>query len=225
MANNNPTENEYPRGGSPGGRGFKIAPAFYSKLTRTIEQKMGQRATAEQLRALVLNAGVKQEELDWYDLDGFLQSNPKPTKAEFLGYLQANALEIKEVWKGQPEQNIALTKKYEEVRADVFKEMNTFPRIDDETPIMAAERLKRQDLISRLDEANKNLHDLVPGYFGGEGVDHPEYDKYQLPGGDNYREILFTLPSSGNDLTTEGKSKEDLMMEYGYAIEQFGEDW
>jgi superfamily II DNA or RNA helicase len=214
MANYNPADNESEAGST--------APRFYSKLTRAIEQKMGERATAEQLRALVLNAGVKQEELEWYDLASFLQSNPKPSRTEFLNYLHANALEITEVWKGQPEQNIELTKKYEEIRAEVFREMKALPKEELDTP---AERLKRQELASRLAEANEKLHMLVPGYFGGESNDHPKFEKYQLPDGENYRELLFTLPPRGNGLTTEGKSKEDLMLEYGYAIEQFGEGW
>ena len=61
---------------------------------------------AEQLKGMIKSAEIRQEELDWYDLDSFLKDNPKPTKAQVLDYLAANALEIKEVERG-----LSLTRK------------------------------------------------------------------------------------------------------------------
>ncbi len=70
------------------------APPFYSKLEKTIEQKMGNSATADQVRGLIKD--LPQEERKWSGIDDFLKDNPKPTKTDLLDFLRANNLKIKE---------------------------------------------------------------------------------------------------------------------------------
>jgi hypothetical protein len=63
-------------------------PAFYSKIQRLIETKMSGPTPAAQLSAMIKGAGIKQEELEQFDIDTFLKDNPKPTKQHVLEHLR-----------------------------------------------------------------------------------------------------------------------------------------
>ncbi|HET7615948.1 MAG TPA: hypothetical protein VFK27_03235, partial [Bacillales bacterium] len=78
----------------------EAAPAFYSHLEKTIEQKMPNSAPVSQVRGLLTSAGVKQDEMDWLDIEGFLSGKEKVSKKEILDYVRANQVEIKEIQKG-----------------------------------------------------------------------------------------------------------------------------
>ena len=71
-----------------GGERFKLkpktdepVPVWYSKLERAIEEKMPNSAPADQVRGIVKGAGVKPEEAEWSDLEGYLPAHPKADKA------------------------------------------------------------------------------------------------------------------------------------------------
>lgn len=72
---------------------------FYSQLEKTLEEKMPNKASADQIRGIISKGAVKADEIKWSGLDDFLKENPAPTKAEVLDYLKANNLQVKEVVK------------------------------------------------------------------------------------------------------------------------------
>lgn len=80
--------------------GAPNAPTFYSKLSQTIREKMPNSADPQTLRGLLKGAGVKDEEVKWADVDGFLAGKAKVSKQELTDYLDQNKVEIKEVVKG-----------------------------------------------------------------------------------------------------------------------------
>ena len=55
---------------------------FYSALERTIEQKMRERASADQVKGIIRE--TKQEERDWLGIDQYLAENPRVSKADLL---------------------------------------------------------------------------------------------------------------------------------------------
>ena len=81
---------------------------FYSQLERVIEQKMPNKASAEQIKGILSpNNGVKQEELDWIDLDSFLAASSdaeaaasiKLTTKVFVRFTANLARDVWDAWK------------------------------------------------------------------------------------------------------------------------------
>ena len=103
--------------GKKGTPSFKLegprVPPFYSALRRTIEQKMGGSMPIPQLRVLLKQPGIKQEEVKWSGIDDFLAAEQRETetpaqnritKQEVLAFLDANRIEIQEVAKANQKQ-------------------------------------------------------------------------------------------------------------------------
>lgn len=79
------------------------APTFYSALRRLIEEKMPNRASGQMLRGLVSKGQIKADELKWTGFDEWLSQQTGPvTKQQVLDFLDANAVRVEEVQKGQP---------------------------------------------------------------------------------------------------------------------------
>lgn len=167
------------------------APRFYSAVEHAIESNPQTRANGEQWLSTIQNArGVKPEELDWMGLREFLNENrgEPVTKQQVQEFVNNNRVELKEVQR----QNI--TPQMEEQIKARFEREN--PRPDDSTPAYD----KWYDRQRRF--LRENL----------ENIGLPRYKDYQLPGGENYRELLLTLPSG---MQTYNKFVELLRGKYG----------
>lgn len=80
------------------------APAFYSKLARVVEQKVGGKTTWDQLKATLKNQGVTDEEIADMGLEAFFAGKRSVAKDELLEHLGENAIELEEVLKTAGEQ-------------------------------------------------------------------------------------------------------------------------
>lgn len=171
---------------------------YYSQLTRTIENLKQEKFTADQLRGMLKQGGVKADEMKWTGFDDWLTAHPKATKTEALDYLNANQVEIKEVMRGEG------TKGLDTVTSTELEAWNE----DGDVYVWAQNN--RPDLISNtqgFDEVDyetivdENLWgqtadgQLRPRSRGAVGELATKYSQYTLPGGENYRELLLTLPS------------------------------
>jgi len=79
--------------------GQSFSPTWYNKLERVVEQKApNKNIEPNSLLAMLKNNGVKDEEIKWLDIEGFLRENPKATKEGLLDYIRANNVEIKELF-------------------------------------------------------------------------------------------------------------------------------
>lgn len=146
------------------------APAFYSALEKALGSINQSKASGEQwISTLANRPGVKGEELDWVGLKDFLKDKKNVTKAEIEDYIKNNRVEIGETWKGG--------KQYP------YREAHEW-----ENAIYRAE-LKGD--WAKVDELNKAWEHYEG--FGPKG--ETKYSEYQLPGGENYRELLMTLPN------------------------------
>lgn len=120
---------------------------FYSQLQRTLEARMPNRASVDQIRAIIdpsKGSGVKPDEIKWSNLEGFLEGKGSVTKAEVLEYLQhEGAVKFEERTLSKP---------------------NVGPW-------------------------------GVSNYFGDRPTE-PKYAQYALPGGENYREVILTMPGA-----------------------------
>lgn len=185
---------------------------FYSALRRAVSDLKGERFTADQLRATLRNTpGVKADEIEWTRLDQFLADHQKPTKAEVVDWLDENAVVVEEKTLGaskKPDMPRIVETKEDADRVSIQLD----PAVTDvggtwelwKDPVdgdYGADRGRRgnprwfatkeaaQDFIRN--ELADSWQRLAP-----EPADRTQYGNYQLPGGTNYREVLFKLPES-----------------------------
>lgn len=153
-----------------------LAPTFFSKLERTLEEKMPNAAPVQQVKGILAGAGVKQAEIDWLGIDEFLKGKAKVTKQEMLDFVQANNVQVEEIEKG--ESGLERTKELEKqwkVESDKATEMALQYEPENEIAAQNAKAQTIRDEINKLSERTK-------------------FTNWQLPGGEKYRELLLTLP-------------------------------
>ncbi|RPJ37427.1 MAG: hypothetical protein EHM27_13225, partial [Deltaproteobacteria bacterium] len=137
-----------------------------------------------QLRVLLKQPGVKQEEVKWSGIDDLLAGKEgKVTKQEVLAFLDANRIEIKEVAKGEPE-----TDRNIEYWTNYAKEKYPGKKVEVKDVSKSASQ-PRYDIFV---DGKLEWQGVSGGY---QPLSQPtKFSQWQLPGGENYRELLFTLP-------------------------------
>ena len=188
--------------GTPVFAKFNQNDIFYSALQRAFENvKQGTMPADQWLKWLSSNQsklGVKKEEIEATGLREYLELNGKEklTKEQVTAFIRDNGIQIKEVVKGGGQQI-----DYSEV---------------EELPVPSALRVTEND-DDRLQQYKYAVKTVMDGRYVGYGnteqdalsdaySGYPEYwndmnpaggtkyDQYVLPGGQNYRELLLTLP-------------------------------
>lgn len=149
--------------------------ALYSTLERAIQNAPQNKMTPEQWAGWLKNQpGVKAEELGWV---GMPEAKGAITKQEMLEHAQTNGPALREVEKGG-------AKLDEESIGDLATEM-----LHKDYPT-----LPRNERYDRLyEEYLTKAEDQLRGGVGGGGT-ATKYHNYQLPGGENYREMLLHTP-------------------------------
>lgn len=139
---------------------------FYSALERSLSSISQNKASGEQWLGMLANkGGVKPDELQWSGIGEFLAGKPSVTKAEIDSFLKDNPFGVQEVVRGG---------RSKIDQAFALAKEHGWKRWED---IDASTQAKYLQRVSR------------------EAGDIPtKYHDYQLPGGENYREVLMTLP-------------------------------
>lgn len=160
------------------------APPFYSAVERAVGESPQASAPGWQWLGMLRNKpGVKPEELEWTGLQDWLQAKgPKTpvTRDELNDFLASNRVEMQEVTKGVP-----TTINPEEVGRSTYE---NYVRRGYEPP-GSWENLSPEDRLNWSNYASKYSNHPDP----------PKFASYQLPGGENYREMLFTMPQKAAD--------------------------
>lgn len=171
-----------------------VVPAFYSRLEKTIESKMGNAATADQVRGLIKD--MPADERKWSGIDDFLKDNPKPSKTDLLDFLRANQLQIKEIQKGHVEERPRPTQKEVEELGKILSRYD-YLGFEGQGPALRALRENPDDWRERWEVPEGADADALQAYVDKTRKDMgtTKFEKYTLPGGENYREILFQMPS------------------------------
>jgi len=147
---------------------------FYSALEQATMPLQNKGAGSQFLAQIEKTAGVKPEEVKWTGLDEFLKSRQNVTKQEVQDYLASNRVNIQEIRLGDVLNDP--TGRYPYRSADEWS-----------AAVDRAGRARNWDEVDRLHQA----WEAAEG-FGPAGS--TKFSKYTLPGGENYREILLTLP-------------------------------
>ena len=154
--------------------GFPVP--LYSATSRAVDNLKQAKGTGEQMLAMISKApGVKPEEIKYMGLDDWLRGQKSVTKEQIQDYVRANSLNMQEVTKG--ENHVTLASLEPEIRAlGITKPINDVSGADLERAGAS------DDLVERLYQSMGMAHDAT------------KYRSYALEGGDNYREMLLTLP-------------------------------
>jgi GNAT superfamily N-acetyltransferase len=172
----------------------KPSPPTFSKLIALVEQKMGGSADPQQIRAMLKE--IKEEEKKWLGVEEFLAGKEKVKKQDFLDFLRANEPEIVDVTLGGQ----GALNEGARVWRFFTEDGEWLATIANEDNIDS----KRAELASELEVDAEEISVERGEYSGDETIeDEPDipdeqrptkYQDYTLPGGENYREVLFTLP-------------------------------
>lgn len=196
-------------------------PVFYSALTRAVEESKTVRAPAAQWLATLRNSpGVKAEEIEWSGVEEWLNSLGRPaTREQLADYLRANEIHVEEKVSGAPVPG-GPSDELQQKHGDLVVRLTALgyvPDAYDGTPLTAVEthdgreryhpvqdgaaRWKDHHSGKWLPQEAADLADqlvavrqaMINSSWEGD-ADHTQYGSYTLPGGDNYRELLMTLP-------------------------------
>ena len=147
------------------------AQPFYSRIIRTVEQSSQANVSGAQWKAIIRNAGVKQDEYDLVSVKD-LEDNKTYTKQEVLDYLKTNEVVVKDVTLGEEPGQATLNARLQRAAEDLFG--MSFENLNGE------ERLRASKAAA-----------LATTHFS----------TYQLPGAKegSYREVLLTVPKVNNN--------------------------
>jgi len=192
---------------------------FYSKLVQTIEQKMANTQDVKSLKAML--SDIKPEEMKWLGLDEFLKGKEKVTKTEVLDYLKTNDLQLEEIELSERDGSL----KEGDTVYTIFSEDGEGG--DTYYSRAAAERAARSEYdgqdysIQEMEWDGQTTIVDADQQFESSGL--PEYKQYTLPGGENYREVLITMPPSF--VKNDTPNFLSWAKQQGFSIEQATKDW
>ena len=154
---------------------------FYSAVEQQALKIPRKQGTGDSfLNDLMKGQDVKKYEIEAMGLENYLRGKPNVTRQEVQDFIANNKIDVQErVLSGTGE------------KSRVFSEFN--PAID--KFVVYGDGSSIQGAFNTAEEANnyvKQVNSQIP--YGPS-----TYDKYQLPGGENYREILLTLPNKPMD--------------------------
>lgn len=139
---------------------------LYSKLAQTVEEKLPNAASPEQIMGTLNSAGVKPEEIKFSRLQEFLANKDKVSKAELQSHLEQNPLTINDTVLGGQDPYKATEQRRQELKR---------------------QGIDPEEVDSRVEQEYER-GDFSPN-------DKTKFSQYKTPGGENYREVLYTLPN------------------------------
>jgi hypothetical protein len=171
---------------------------FYSQLEAATLPLQNKGTGQQYLAQIAKTPGVKPEELQWTGLSEFLENKPSVTRDEILNYLNTNRVDVQEVRLGEMSQEQLLAQQQAKNR---YREI---------TDAVADTRQKAEEGLLSSQEARAILEPLtaersrLDNQFFSNAAPATKFSQYTLPGGENYREILLTLPE------TKGPSADEM---------------
>ena len=177
---------------------------FYSAVEQAalnIQRKSG--TGQAMLNDITKGQDVKLDEVKWIGLDEFLKGKKNVTREEVQQYIAQNKVDIQEVTLGEQG-----GQKGREIAAQDMREVMEAGGTFDDDAQYALQRWLESDPNSRTAKSQEalleeKLSDAGDRRFVSEFVDagsaqtdETRYGQYTLPGGENYREILLTMPNT-----------------------------
>ena len=186
---------------------FEHDPWIY-KSEETINQKMQGPMPGANILKMLQADGVKADELHWMGLDDYLATDKKLSLQEVKDYIAANKLNIVEVTYGSQYDRQKKEWKNAEIafRAIVSRRGYNESEINNAIrKLYNAQTDPNNYDDEEIKQAGRRLVDSRIAFFN-DLADTPQtvFEAYSLPGGENYREVMITLP---REWSTSDKEK------------------
>jgi hypothetical protein len=187
-----------------------VSATTYSALDKAVGEVTAKSLVAsgwkEQIKGWVNKGIVKQSEVEWSGLVEYLDMQEgKITKETVSKFLKNNGVKVETVTLGDrlPVLKTAVLKGIDDAQAALTELYNTDRELKDE--FETYRKLVEADAPrDQLAEARIPINDRLENEFGTsldeyiedayKGGAEAKYSRYVLPGGENYREVLVTLP-------------------------------
>lgn len=155
------------------------SPYFYSPTETALSAIKQEKATPEQWKAMLLKNGAKQAEMDWMQFDEFVDGKKLLTRVDIQEWADQNKIEVQEVEKSDANQG---RKDYVSRRmSELDSDINNWADIGlSKWEVKKAEK-EYAKLSKEYDEILKNTSPT-------------KFSQYTEPGGENYKEMLLTMP-------------------------------
>lgn len=199
-----------------------LAPIWYSQMERTLEQKLPNSGTPESFLQIIegfqKKGEFKREEIEWIGLKEWLANRKgKATKQQVLEFVHENRIQIKEITKSGSQLDAAFlfdtidfshnpedygydedTNEMQYTIVDLTSEQQGYYDVVGEN-VKPSDGSGDFDVFFNGKEKIGRVYDILDAVllakkdnqerFGGI----VKYETYQLPGGENYKELLLTL--------------------------------
>ncbi|WRQ33533.1 LPD38 domain-containing protein [Bacteroidales bacterium MB20-C3-3] len=201
-------------------------PYFYSPTEQALNSIKQEKGTPEQWKAMLLKNGAKEAEMEWMGWEerfGVAHIDPKMTiggqgvkliitKSEIQDWINQNRIEVQEVEKSEKPE-IKWTEKDGNTIGSASKAgMNFLYSIrkrDNYFAIYNDLTSKQLSAENTFEEAKNYIENKI--YKGYYPQGDTKYSQYQLPGGENYKELLLTMPVKGNTITIAEKEELEVL--------------
>jgi hypothetical protein len=187
------------------------APIFYSALSNAIGEIKTNKAPSAIWKGMVKNLtqkGVKPDEIEWTGINEWLDlQTGSVTKEQVLDYLNANGVQVEETMLESSSMTKPMIDKLKEkygIEADFEYGEYSFTNED-------GDDLEYYDL----PQGARDIADDLARF--GETQDGTKYSKYTVPGGENYKELLLTLPEINLQSYEDKKQTEFNALANAYA--------
>ena len=145
------------------------------------------------LNDLLKAENVKKDELQWMGVDDFLKEKPNVTKQEVQDFIANNRVDVQEVRLGEmpfeDPRGIAKRKEiFDKFEPEILRLYDELDNVSYNDPT------KTRDLTYQIREIQDLRNSQADAAYTMQEAKPPKYGQYQLPGGENYREILLTMP-------------------------------
>jgi len=153
---------------------------FYSAVEQAAMASPRKSATGQAfLNDIMKGQDVRADEIKWMGLDDYLKGKQNITKQEVQDYIANNRVNVKEVQLGDTKFN----------KLSDEELINEYIRIRGYDPVSDGEALTRNEMLYELGGMNRTESGST------------KFGQYTLPGGENYRELLLTMPSKNPELS------------------------
>lgn len=178
---------------------------FYSAVEQQALKIPRKQGTGESfLNDLLKGQDVKKYEIEAMGLDTYLKGKPNVTRQEVQDFIANNRVDVQEVRYGAltPEdqaQKDLLNNRYRQLTDQI----ETAKQRYEEGGIQYSELRKTMSDISK---ERTGIEESLSAFQG----EAPKFGQYQLAGGENYRELLLTLPEKTPKTLPEGYSLQSM---------------
>jgi hypothetical protein len=185
---------------------------FYSAVEQQALKIPRKQGTGDSfLNDLMKGQDVKKYEIEAMGLEDYLRGKPNVTRQEVQDFIQNNRINVQERQLGGEitDDPVGIAKRkavFDKYEPEILRLSNA---LDDPNTYASGNHIKLLNEYNRLQDI-RNLE--ADAAYTIPEVTPTKYNKYQLPGGENYREILLTTPTNMNEYN---KYTESLRAKYG----------